>query len=165
MPNEMFTWYWFFSVIVVGILINLASTYLKNPLDSLMSSFSRKWRDSVKSRKDAYNLKLALHLYDPELVTITEFQQLRATLSMYFFVSAMVVGNILLEYGHLTGLVGKFFIVTFVFISIFLGLGALKDQHMLREFLSDLEQKKFKRTNDKYIEQQKNAPEGASLNN
>jgi hypothetical protein len=36
--------YWWLSVVVVGVLINISSAYLKSKLDSSLSRISTKWR-------------------------------------------------------------------------------------------------------------------------
>ena len=46
--------YWTISVVIVGILINLASAYLKNPLDRLVSKLSKKWRTRSEEKKAAW---------------------------------------------------------------------------------------------------------------
>ena len=42
--GDIFTWSWFISVVVVGVLINIASAYIKPPLDKVMGRYSNKWR-------------------------------------------------------------------------------------------------------------------------
>lgn len=42
--------YWWLSVVVVGILINLASAYLKPKIDSYLLSFSSRWQSYSKKR-------------------------------------------------------------------------------------------------------------------
>jgi hypothetical protein len=57
---------WWIGVVVVGIILNLLSAYLKGPLDKLMSFFSSKWRDrNDESRRNS-------QLYISELIQSSE---------------------------------------------------------------------------------------------
>jgi len=42
---------WWFSVVIVGILINLVSAYLKSPIDSRLSKISTWWRQRTEQQK------------------------------------------------------------------------------------------------------------------
>jgi hypothetical protein len=50
--NNLTSFSWWLGVVVVGLLINLASAYLKSPIDNLGSKFSTSWRNrTVRSRE------------------------------------------------------------------------------------------------------------------
>ncbi len=42
---------WWFGVFIVGIIINLLSSYIKSPLDKFLSSISSKWEERVLKRE------------------------------------------------------------------------------------------------------------------
>ncbi len=53
---------WWMTVVIAGLIINLASAYLKRPIDKGMSIFSKTWRESlqqamIKREKDLENLQ------------------------------------------------------------------------------------------------------------
>lgn len=45
---------WWLSVVVVGVLINIAAAYLKSGVDSLLSRFSSYWRDRTEKAREEY---------------------------------------------------------------------------------------------------------------
>ncbi|MEQ5820936.1 hypothetical protein [Halomonas sp. SCS19] len=47
--------FWWFSVVLVGIVINVGSSFLKTYLDTFLSSISNWWRDKSNARKEKYN--------------------------------------------------------------------------------------------------------------
>lgn len=51
--------YWWISVVVVGILVNVCSTYLQKVLDSRMSRTSDWWRQRSLQRQAIYDWKVA----------------------------------------------------------------------------------------------------------
>jgi hypothetical protein len=51
--------YWWVSVVVVGILVNVCSTYLQKLLDSRMSRISDRWKKRSLERKVLYDWKVA----------------------------------------------------------------------------------------------------------
>jgi hypothetical protein len=74
MPNEMLTLYWWFSVVIVGILVNLASGYLKAPIDKILSSWSSRWKERVEREEIHSEMFIDLHLRDPTLIMLSGFE-------------------------------------------------------------------------------------------
>lgn len=91
MPTEIFTWYWFFSVIVVGLLINLASAYLKTPMDRVLSKASSRWRARVERKLEEHAEIVHDNLKDPTLLLITGLKLVRSEARAYFFVLMTVL--------------------------------------------------------------------------
>jgi hypothetical protein len=50
-PLALFSFYWWFSVVLVGIAINIVSAYLKTPVDNLLSWFSVRWQKRTDKKK------------------------------------------------------------------------------------------------------------------
>ena len=74
--------YWWASVVIVGLLINLASAYIKAPLDRRIGSASHWWRRRSE-RRDAALLDMARGLSEhPE-----EFSYWTARETQYYLVS------------------------------------------------------------------------------
>jgi hypothetical protein len=51
--------FWWFTVVVVGIVINLSASYLKLPLDSLLGKMSSWWLSKSEQRKIKYNERVS----------------------------------------------------------------------------------------------------------
>lgn len=49
--NDIFSIYWWFTVIIVGYLINFSSIYLKIKLDTFLASYSKKRRNKNEHKK------------------------------------------------------------------------------------------------------------------
>ncbi len=47
--------FWWFSVVLIGIIINIGSSFLKTYLDTFLSAFSNWWRDKSNVRKEKYD--------------------------------------------------------------------------------------------------------------
>lgn len=74
------TAYWWISAVVVGLLINLASAYLKDPIDRTAASLSNRWRTRTAARKETRRLHV-VHLRDhPE--SRSEFRAMEARLRL-----------------------------------------------------------------------------------
>lgn len=50
---------WWISVVLVGLLINLASAYLKPAIDRLMSILSQRWLTKAHERRNAYENEIS----------------------------------------------------------------------------------------------------------
>src|SRR5687768_1972444 len=69
------SFYWWMSVVLVGVLINLASAYLKTPLDAILSKVSNRWRlrseaQRVQRMKAIQALRADLH--EQTLMSLSE---------------------------------------------------------------------------------------------
>lgn len=63
MLEQLSSPHWWFSVVVIGILVNLISAYLKEPIDTFKSGLSRRWSEKIERDKEK-RLKLILKLTD-----------------------------------------------------------------------------------------------------
>jgi hypothetical protein len=81
------------SVVIVGILINLASAYLKTPSDKLLRLLSGSWRGFSEQRKARREELVLRALEDPEFRIGLRFQELRHRIrSTGFLVVAVFIG-------------------------------------------------------------------------
>lgn len=76
--------YWWLSAVVVGILINLVSAYIKGPIDQLLSHISVAWRTRSEKRRADYTLELNKLVVNMELQRQYEHLELRSTLDALF---------------------------------------------------------------------------------
>ncbi|MFM2663495.1 hypothetical protein AAFX24_00965 [Vibrio mediterranei] len=68
---------WWFSVVVMGIVINLSSAYIKEPFDRVMSNVSSWWKsksDKAALKKEEYRTRLAS---DKEFMLLESMAELR----------------------------------------------------------------------------------------
>ena len=89
MTTEFFTWYWFFSVIIVGLLINLISAYMKPAIDKFLERYSEKSKDRNEKKHLVRMAELNLLLTDPSRIVLITFRQLQAESRAYFMWIAM----------------------------------------------------------------------------
>jgi flagellar biosynthesis protein FlhB len=54
--NNLTSFSWWLGVVVVGLLINLVSAYLKSPIDNLGSKFSTSWRNRTLRSREKFKL-------------------------------------------------------------------------------------------------------------
>ena len=76
--------YWWLSTVIVGILINLASAYIKRPIDRLFSRISVAWRNRSEQRRAEYTRELNALVGNAELQRHYEHLELRRTLDALF---------------------------------------------------------------------------------
>ena len=69
--------YWWVTVVVVGLLINLVSAYLKNPIDQFFSKSSQWWRKRSAARTDRFNAEVQYLSSSQELLTLSMLNELR----------------------------------------------------------------------------------------
>ncbi len=69
--------YWWVSVVVVGIAINLISSFLKTPIDQFVEKWSITQREKRQLRNTEIGIKANLILADPRMLTLTCFEQIR----------------------------------------------------------------------------------------
>ena len=68
--SDVASWYWWVSVVVVGILINLASAYLKTPIDRFLGRWSAKRRLAAAARETEMRRQADLIAASPELLAL-----------------------------------------------------------------------------------------------
>lgn len=68
---------WWLSVVVVGLLINLLSAYLKVPLDAIGSRFFAFWRRRLEEVERRWKLDVELLLSNPEEMASARYHALR----------------------------------------------------------------------------------------
>ena len=98
--SEFFTLYWWMTVVVAGLIINLASAYLKPPLDTLLGSFSSRWKARVERNKAAHNALVEKHLADPVLILLAGTEQTRLFLQSVLFLVLSVLLLLLTAFLH-----------------------------------------------------------------
>ncbi len=91
--NELFTWSWFISVVLVGVLINLASAYIKPPIDKIMRRYSQKWKTHSTEKQRQWDASVNLLVDNPNLVTFIGLAETRARHRLVFYsLMAMPMG-------------------------------------------------------------------------
>lgn len=76
--------YWWLSVVLVSVLINLASAYLKSAIDRLFSRIFSAWRARSDQRQAAHTRELAAMVGNSELQRQYEHMALRRKLDALF---------------------------------------------------------------------------------
>lgn len=90
--NDITSWYWWISVVVVGLGINLASAYIKPAVDRWYVRLSERKRLSSEAERAAFNAKVELLVASPFFLVIEALEELRErTRVLYFFGAALVL--------------------------------------------------------------------------
>jgi len=71
--------YWWVSAVVVGIIINLASDYLKPYIDKILATVSSRWKARVERKSVEFEELVQAHVNDPMLVLLTTAEATRLT--------------------------------------------------------------------------------------
>jgi hypothetical protein len=110
---------WWFSVVVMGIVINLSSAYIKEPFDRVMSNVSSWWKsksDKAALKKEEYRTRLAS---DKEFMLLESMAELRQRhRSIYSLVWALLV-VICVDYLEIDGWFAVFFWAVSAFMVFF----------------------------------------------
>ncbi|MDZ4057977.1 MAG: hypothetical protein U1D69_13655 [Polynucleobacter sp.] len=71
---------WWISVVVVGVLVNLLSTYMKPPIDSLLARINSVWRNRTERAKTEYLelLDKTANSQNLQILTLIEALKLRS---------------------------------------------------------------------------------------
>jgi hypothetical protein len=80
---------WWLSVVVVGLLINLLSAYLKAPLDAVGSRFFSFWRRRLEEAEKRWRLDAELLLSNPEEMASARYHALRLRAKSIWWLIAM----------------------------------------------------------------------------
>ena len=79
--------YWWISVVIVGILINLISSYLKSKLDNTLSNVSTWWRKRSKAQSLKREQELNILRSNTHKQVILAFSEIRVrTICLLFFI-------------------------------------------------------------------------------
>ena len=68
--NDLSSWYWWLSVVFVGLAINLVSSYVKPPLDKWLDGRSSRRRLAREARDLEFDDKASKIAADPTLLTL-----------------------------------------------------------------------------------------------
>jgi hypothetical protein len=68
--NDLTSWYWWLSVVVVGLAINLSSAYLKSPLDNWLSKKSTHRQARRSAQADRFDSEVARIAANPTLLIL-----------------------------------------------------------------------------------------------
>ncbi|WP_198112431.1 hypothetical protein [Inhella proteolytica] len=68
--SDISSWYWWLSVVFVGIAINLASSYVKPPMDRWIERRSDRRRVAREARDKVFGAKVARISVDPTLLIL-----------------------------------------------------------------------------------------------
>src|SRR5262245_42781257 len=91
MQNEIFSSYWWLSVVIVGILIILASAYIKPPLDDLMGKYSERWKLRVEKKRKTVASEINILLNDANMMTLAIWRQSQEErIGFFCLLSAMI---------------------------------------------------------------------------
>lgn len=107
---DISSWYWWVSVVGVGLIINLASAYLKVPLDRWLSTISTRAARRRELNEQAFRFQVDLMVDSPAYLMSTGFMELRHRLMFVVFVCVSVLSvrgatnpsRVLLQLGDLT---------------------------------------------------------------
>lgn len=82
MPEEMLTWYWFLSVVVVGLFLNVASAYLKPALDAFFGFLSARSLNQQIKRAEAEMAQLDRYAKSDKAILIVGFKSIFVLLAL-----------------------------------------------------------------------------------
>jgi hypothetical protein len=74
------TAYWWITAVLVGLVINLASAYIKNPIDRVAASLSGRWRARTEGLRKARSLHVEYLKAHPE--SRAEFRAMEARIRL-----------------------------------------------------------------------------------
>ena len=77
--------YWWLGVVLVGIIINIFSSYLKNKLDLYMGNISKKWARISEDKKARFNMEVDIIRKNPEQLNLTLFDEIRTRIKAGLF--------------------------------------------------------------------------------
>jgi hypothetical protein len=91
--DDITSWYWWFSVVLVGFGINLASAYVKPSLDGWYANRSEKKRLSSAIERAEFDQRVELLAANPLLLVLEAHEELRERTRFLFFFFAGVFLN------------------------------------------------------------------------
>jgi hypothetical protein len=75
--QDIATTYWWVSVVIVGIIVNIISSYLKPFLENKLSLVSGYWKQRKEKRKEEFESQVALLAADDRLLSIYALREFR----------------------------------------------------------------------------------------
>src|SRR5258708_31110019 len=76
---------WWIGVVIVGILINLLSAYLKNPADKVLSGISKWWATRTEKQRKERNLRIQKLIDSPDEQIFALIEALHVRVRGVFF--------------------------------------------------------------------------------
>jgi hypothetical protein len=116
--------YWWLSVVVVGVIINVLSAYLKPFLESRLSHLSDYWGKRHEAKIGLFNQRVSLLRSNPELRVIYAMRELRYRVRMIGF----IVLSIVMLLASKASNYGIFGFISLNFLGVVFILFALADQ-------------------------------------
>jgi hypothetical protein len=138
--------YWWISVVVVGVLINLFSAYLKNKLDRYLSSTSSWWRKRTEVKSNQRQSTIDKIRSDPDEKDRIIQNELRDRLQSIYFVvfgfGTLFFGIIirLLAMQDLFGRVLAYFMFLLSAIALIMGTGYYTSANNKQNLLNEAQQ-------------------------
>jgi len=83
--TNLTSFYWWISVVIVGILINVFSVYITRKFDARLSKTSSWWRERSEKQKAEYLRELAVLQSSQHEQVVAGFREIRFLLSMLFY--------------------------------------------------------------------------------
>lgn len=68
--SDLLSWYWWATVVLVGVLVNLGSSYLREPLDRAIAAWSGRRTAKAKKRQEELHFHAERLLADPVLLAL-----------------------------------------------------------------------------------------------
>jgi hypothetical protein len=81
---------WWIGVVIVGIIINLLSAYLKSPTDKILSGFSKWWATRTEKERKARTLRIQKLIDNPDEQIFALIEALHVRVRAVFF--ALIAG-------------------------------------------------------------------------
>lgn len=82
--------YWWIGVVLVGIVINIFSSYLKTKIDSYMGSISKSWKEYDKEEKARFDCEVNKIKQSPQMLNLALFSEIRARMNAIIFVTTAI---------------------------------------------------------------------------
>jgi len=136
--TDFLSWYWWISVVGVGLFINLISAYVKPPIDQLLGRYSEQWKQKLLARRKSYGTEINLLLNDPSMIVLVVFRQMQAENRSicFFFVTSFVMFVFLLSKKTMNEtdyLIGCGFMILFAGLASYFSWRSLTLGQLLRE--------------------------------
>jgi hypothetical protein len=82
---------WWFGVVIVSFLINLAAVYAKPVIDRIASGMSQRWRRKVEKARGEFERQAAIIERTPDGVVLTTLEEIMLVLGATLFVSFSIL--------------------------------------------------------------------------
>lgn len=101
--QDLSSWYWWVTVVVVGLLLNIGSAYLKSPIDRGFSALFDRWRNLSAQRRQIFDAQVQYLASNPNYLILAVLDELRnrARSTIYFlFTSILFAFTFLIHKGE-----------------------------------------------------------------